>query len=187
MLRSLLIVPAILLTGCSAPDVRVTSVATAAVPAAERVSIRYQSVEVMSVTLPTYADSEDIFVEAPDGTLSALGPLWSDEPSRAVTLQIAQDLGDMSGRIVAPEPWPFRDFAAARLDIRIVDFHATAAGSFRIAGQYFVAPDEGGRDISRSFDINVPIGGDVSVQAISAARFMAIRELANDIARDGLK
>lgn len=183
----LLLASTAFLAACSAPDVRVPPVAPSAIAPEDRVSIRFASVEVTTVTLPTYANSEDIVAEAQDGTLVPLGPLWSDEPSRAVTLQVAQVLRDLTGQTVAPEPWPFRDFAQARLDIRFADFHATALGTFRIAGQYFVAPDEGGRDISKSFDIEVTVAGEGSANDISVARTTAINRLTREIARDGLR
>jgi len=186
MLR-LLLASTALFAACSTPDIRVPPTAPTSFDAEDRISIQYASVEVTTATLPAYADSEDIVAEAEDGTLVALGPLWSDEPSRAVTLQVAGVLRDLTGKTVAPEPWPFRDFAAVKLDIRFADFHATARGTFRVAGQYFVAPDEGGQDIAHSFEIEVGIGGEASANDISVARTIAINRLTSQIAKDALR
>src|SRR6056297_2030903 len=95
-----------------------------------RVAVAWDSVEVVEVTLPTYAASEAIYVREADGAIAALGPLWSDDPARATTLQLSRDLAAITGARVAPDPWPFRGFAEVRLDVRIEDFVATGPGTF---------------------------------------------------------
>ncbi|SLN68179.1 PqiC family protein [Roseisalinus antarcticus] len=182
-LKTAAILAAVLLGGC-AKEVRYT------VPQAEpevRVASIYSSVEVVEVTLPDYAAAEDIYLLQPDGGISALGPLWADDPARAVTLQLSRDLGAIIGRNVAPEPWPFRSFADARLDVRMEEFVATSNGTFRIAGQYFVAPESGGRDRAGQFSIEVPLAAQDSPGAIAAARSQAVATLAAQVARNGLR
>ena len=136
--------------------------------------------------LPTYAASEEIFVAEPGGAITPLGPLWADDPGRAMTLQLARDIGTITGAQAAPEPWPFRDYAAAKVDVRLEDMLATGTGQFRLSGQFFVAPDEGGRDRSGSFAIEVPLPEEPSAAAIATARSAAVTELAEQIARRGL-
>ena len=189
MMTRLLALPlALALTACSGEDIRVAPAGLVA-PAAptERVSIGYRSVEVATVTMPTYATTEEIMIVGEGGTLVPLGPLWADEPARATALQIARELGVVTGRIVAPEPWPFRDPADARLDVRVEDYHATRRGTFRIAGPYFVAPEEGGREVARGFSVEAPIRGDASAASIARARTEAISELVLGVARDSLR
>lgn len=95
------------------------------------------------VTLPSYAAAEDIYMRAADGTISPMGTLWADLPARSITLQLSRDLGAITGVTVAPEPWPFRAYAAAKVDVRIEELLATAEGVFRLSGQYFIAPEAG--------------------------------------------
>ena len=184
----LLFLAALFLAACSGPDIRIAPVelAPAAVPS-DRVSIAYRSVEVGAATLPSYATSEEIFAQKDDGTLLPLGPLWSDDPARALILQVARDLGTVTGRLVAPDPWPFREFADVKVDIRVADFYVTAGNAFRLAGQYFVAPDSGRRNRARSFAIEIPIVEEGAPALIAAARDAAVRQLAIEIARDGLR
>jgi hypothetical protein len=64
-----------------------------------RVSTSLASVEVVEVSLPTYAEGEDIFVRAADGTLAPLaGAVLADDPARALTLDLARALGAVTGR-----------------------------------------------------------------------------------------
>lgn len=185
LIKTLLPVVAVLgLAACTADEIRFAS--TAVEPTA-RITTRYSSVEVAEVTLPVYADSEEIFTEDATGALTALGPLWADDPSRAMTLQISRDLASITGAKVAPEPWPFRDYAAAKVDIRIEEMVATRSGLFRISGQFFVAPDAGGADRSVQFSVSAPFPSSASASQIAAARAVATTKLAEDIAARGLR
>ncbi|SLN60899.1 hypothetical protein ROJ8625_03092 [Roseivivax jejudonensis] len=171
------------LAACGAGDTRY---ATPPSQPTARVASAYPTLEVVEVQLPTYAASEDIYVAAPGGALAPLGPLWADDPGRAMTLQLARDLSAITGAQAAPEPWPFRDYAAAKVDVRLEDMLATAEGAFRLSGQFFVAPDAGGRDQSGAFSIEVPIPEGAGAATIAAARSAAVTRLAETIARRGL-
>ncbi|MBY6048431.1 PqiC family protein [Vannielia litorea] len=188
MPRLLALLAALALTACSGDDIRVAPGGQVApAPPSERVGIRYGSVEVVLVTMPTYATTEEIMVAAEGGTLVPLGALWSDEPARAMTLQLARELGVVTGRVVAPEPWPFRDPADARIDVRVEDFHATRRGTFRVAGQYYVAPEDQGREVARGFAVEAPIQGELTASTVAAARTAAVGRLVVALARDGLR
>ncbi|MBB94143.1 MAG: hypothetical protein CML68_06040 [Rhodobacteraceae bacterium] len=152
-----------------------------------RVSSRYLAIEIVQATLPTYGAEEQIYVRDKDGGIAALGPLWADDPARSVTLQLARDLGQITGAIAAPAPWPFRDLADVRVDVRIEDFLATAEGSFLLSGQFYVAPEMGGRSRARRFAYSEPVGDAGSAAAIAAARGAALTRLAVDIAQNGLR
>ncbi|ETW12036.1 hypothetical protein ATO8_13112 [Roseivivax marinus] len=171
------------LAACGGPDQRF---ATPASTPTVRVASAYPTLEVVEVTLPLYAASEEIYAADAGGAITPLGPLWADDPARAMTLQLSRDLGQITGATVAPEPWPYREYAAAKVDVRIEDMLATDAGTFRLAGQYFVAPDEGGRNRSGSFSIEVPMATPDSAATIAAARSAAVSQLAETVARRGL-
>lgn len=179
----LLISAALALTGC-ASDKRFG--APTPVPQ-ERVSISYRTVEVVQATLPAYASAEEITVREADGAIAPLGPLWADDPSRALTLQLARDLGAITGAVTAPAPWPFRSLPDARVDVRVEDFLATEDGVFLLSGQYFVAPETGGRDRARRFAFTVPLADPATPGGIVAARGSAVSRLALDIAQNALR
>ncbi|MCR8827895.1 PqiC family protein [Pseudosulfitobacter koreensis] len=174
---------ATLLAACST-EVRV---AAPVVAPETRIASSFSSLEVSEVTLPSYAAAEDIYFRAADGAISPTGTLWADLPARAITLQLSRDLGAITGVTVAPAPWPFREFPAAKVDVRIEELLATAEGVFLLSGQYFVAPEAGGRASAQSFAIAEPIaGGPTPAAAIASARGRAVAELAETIARRGL-
>jgi uncharacterized lipoprotein YmbA len=181
----------LLLAACGGTEPRFDAGATAAGAVApeaslERVSTRYGRIEIAAVTLPIYAQSEEIHVEDAEGAIVPLGPLWTDEPGRAVTLQIARDLDAITGRLVAAEPWPFRDYPDVKVDVRLMDFYATARGTFRLAGQVYVAPEEGGPDRAKRFEIETPLVGE-GPKGIAAARAAAVAQLSVFIAQNGLR
>jgi len=160
------------------------------VPAAsltESVAVSTRSVEVLDVSLPTYAASDEITVQGADGALTSSGSvLWADTPERAITLELSRALGTITNAQVAPEPWPFRDFADARLDVRVETLLAGPDGIFRATGQYFVASEIGRADRARRFALSTPYDVAAGPAAIAAARGIVIRDLALLIARDGL-
>lgn len=153
----------------------------------DKIGIRYARVEVATVSLPVYAQGEDIHVRDETGAIVPLGPLWTDTPDRAVTLEIARRLDALTGRLVAPEPWPFREFPDVKVDVRLDTFLATEAGAFLIAGQVFVAPEEDGTDRALTFDITADPRGDAGAASIAMARAAAMSDLAEFIARKGLR
>ncbi len=172
------------LAACGAPDERV-AVPRADAGAKQRIS--YSSVSIRDVSLPTYAASDDIFVSGPDGKITAdAGLFWADAPDRAVTLELTRYLAQITGARVASEPWPFLDRPQAELELRVEEMLAYADGTFRMSGQYFVAP-ENGRDRARLFALSVPIGGTFTAQDIAAARGAVMRQLAGEIATNGLR
>lgn len=185
-MKSLYLLPLVAaLAACSAPEPRFD-----APPAAgfEKVSSRYARIEVALVTLPIYAEGEEIHARDASGAILPLGPLWADEPGRAVTLQIARDLDAITGRLVAPEPWPFRDYPDVKVDVRLQDFYATERGTFRLSGQVFVAPEENGPDRAKTFEIEAVIPGEKPGPAqIASARAAAVSELSLFIAQNGLR
>jgi len=121
------------------------------------------------------------------GALNRLGPLWADDPARAVTRQLAGDPAAITGARVAAEPWPVRERAAARVDVRLTEKVATGDGRFRRVGHYFLAPESGPGDRSDRFRVETPRPAPVTPLAIAAARGQAVVDLALQIARNGLR
>ena len=179
-----MLIGAAVLAGCGTPDQRV-AVPRADAGVVQRIS--YGSVALRDVSLPTYAASEDIWVSGPDGRIVASdGLLWADDPARAITLELTRYMAQITGARVASEPWPFLDRPDAEVELRIEEMLAYADGTFRMAGQYFVAP-ENGRDRARLFALSVPIGGAFGAGDIAAARGAVMRQLAREIAVNGLR
>ncbi|NDV01662.1 PqiC family protein [Pseudoroseicyclus tamaricis] len=176
------------LSGCSflgGPD---QLYAVPQVTPSEQIPIAFSSVEVRDVSLPSYANYEEIYVEAVDGTLAAEdGLLWADDPARSVSLELVRALSALTGVIVAGEPWPFDPYPAARVEVRVEEMIASRSGEFRLSGQYFIAALDGsGGDSAELFSITSPLAADAGAAAIAAARGAAVAELARQIARGGL-
>lgn len=156
-------------------------------PVTETIPISLRSVEVRDVSLPAYAAADEVSQEEADGTIVASDMLWADTPERAVALQLSENLTRLTGARVASEPWPFEAFPEARLALRFSQMVARTDGQFRVAGQYFVANLEGGRERSGLFDLSVPYDASGGPAAIARARGQAILDLAKLIAREGLR
>lgn len=154
----------------------------------EKIAIGFTSVEVRDVSLPSYAAADEIAIRQEDGTLVTSDDVrWADAPERAIALELSRNLARLTSRRVASEPWPFEEFAEARLEIRFADLIATSEGEFRTSGQYFVGVRDGRRERSGLFDLSVafdPAGGP---NAIATARGQLILELSEFVARKGLR
>jgi uncharacterized protein len=154
-----------------------------------RVPSAYAAIEVTDVTLPAYAEGEEIALGLSDGGISLrTGLLWADLPARGVTLDLTRALGQITGAEVASTPWPFDRGPEARIEVRIEEFLARETGSFHLSGQYFVGAFDGSdRARAQSFAITVPFDPEGGAPAIAAARAAATADLAEIIARDGLR
>lgn len=183
MKRAFILISAFL-AACGADD---RFIATPQVAATERIPSRFSSIEVREVSLPAYAASEEIFIQDTSGGLVASELLWADDPTRAVTLALARNLAEITGVRVAPEPWPFDAYPAARVDVRVERFLTAPDGALTLAGQYFVADIDGrGRDRARLFDLSQPLDPSASATAAAEARARLVTALALMIAKDGL-
>ncbi len=185
----LLVLSAGLLIGCSEASDPVRYATIAQAPSA-RVSIPLKSVAIREVSLPAYAAEEGIAVADGSGAINS-GPdnIWADEPTRAVTLRLTNALADMTGRIVASDPWPFEEDAEAVVEVRIEEFVAETSGQFVAQGRYYVAHQEeiDRRDRAISFRLEQPFDPKAGFAAIAEARTLVVSTLAIDIARRGLK
>lgn len=172
------------LVACGSPPERYTA---AAPVVTQSISIRFASIEIRDVTLPTYAAADEIHQQLETGQLqSDTAILWADAPERAIALDLTRNLSKLTGARVASDPWPFESFPDATLEVRFEDLLAGSDGILRAAGQYFVAVEEG-RERAGLFDLSVPFALDAGPAGIAQARGQIILDLAAFIARDGLK
>ena len=185
-LRPLILVTFALLAACGPRPLRFT--VPPAVPQ-ERIGIAFSTVELLDVSLPEYAEGAEIFVQVPGNALTRVARAqWADDPARAVTLDLARALAEVTGARVAPEPWPFEEPAEAQVDVRVAEIVADASGVFLLRGQVFVASQDGsGRDRAREFRVSIPLPPEAGPAAIAAARGQATLALAQDIAANGLR
>jgi uncharacterized lipoprotein YmbA len=151
---------------------------------------RLGAVEIREVSLPEYAAGQEVAWQTEDGAVrSNPEQVWADSQPRAVTLELARQISNVSGATVIAEPWPLAENPGRRLEVRVEQMLARADGTFRLAGQYFVTPDLGARgaDVVRRFDISVPIvtdAGDPKNPALIAkAQALAVQGLATQIAQ----
>ncbi len=154
-----------------------------AVPVDARQSIGARTVEIRTISLPLYAEAEEIAVRAEDGSLRATGDiLWADEPDRALTALVARSLADATGATVAAEPWPLERFPDMRIEVRIDELAAPLAGPLHVAGAWFAArPGRDGADRSGRFDFMVPVA-EPGYLALAEAHAIAARDIALAIA-----
>lgn len=186
MTRLALTLPLLVLAACGSPA---QFYPTPSVATDTRVATRYRAVQIAEVSLPSYAASEEIFVQGADGALSSAGDLlWADLPARAMTLALSRTLAEITGARAAPEPWPFESLPDARLEIQVEDLLAEAGGTLLLSGQYFLASGLGAAGdragpfrLTRAFD---PEGG---AAAIARARAEITTDLAVLIAQDALR
>lgn len=180
----ILALPLALLVACGPGPVRL---AVPAVPAGEPVAVGFASVEVLDVSLPDYAEGPEVYVRGADLMLTPVAAVWADDPTRALTLDLVRALNEATAARVAGEPWPFDEPPEARLDLRVADLMVDeAAGTFVMAGQYYVGAFDGsGRDRARGFRVEVPVAA-IEAAAIADARARATVQLAREVAAGGL-
>lgn len=184
MFRTILLLLAFGLAACAAsPDRYAVDVP----PPQTRERIAFASLEIRDVTLPAYAAADEISRLEPDGRVVSDGSvLWADTPNRAISLELARVLVQMTGARVASSPWPLETLPDARLDLRFETLLARPDGLFVARGQYFVAVPEG-RERSGLFDLQVVYDPAAGPGAIAAARGTLISELGRFLARSALR
>lgn len=158
--------------------------------AAEPQRAAFSSVELRDVSLPLHAQEAEIFVQDEDGLIRPQkGLTWADDPIRTATMDLARGLSQLTTATVAAEPWPFENYPAARMELRLEEFVASRADqSFHARGQYFISDMAGtNRNRSGRVDIAVPLPEDFGPAQIAAARATAMAEIAREIATRGLR
>lgn len=155
----------------------------------QRVRVPQQTISIREVSLPSYAATEGIPVLFAGGQITEDNDnIWADDPVRAVTLRLTRAIGEVTGRTVAADPWPYGSPAEVTVDVRLEEFVAEASGSFVAQGQFYIAhddPDLLGRSVT--FDLRAPFDPAGGYSAIAAARAEVIAALAQEVARKGLR
>ena len=101
----------VLLAGCTNSVTLYTSPQTSV---GERIPSRFGSVEVLNVSLPSYASGEDLLVASTDGSLVSGNALWADDPTREMTLSLARSLLKRSSRQLAARTRSPREKSSTR-------------------------------------------------------------------------
>lgn len=170
-----------LMAACSGPTARLEMA-----PLETQLNLRSAvgSAIVRSVSLPTYAAAEELAFETPEGLITTNDAvLWADDPSRAVTLTLTRNIGDITRAKVGPDPWPFAGLPDVSIDVRVTRMVAGADGVFDLEGQFFVGGD--GIDYTNSTDafaITTVIVGE-GPAAIALAQSRSLMTLSEQIAR----
>lgn len=169
------------LTACSTPSTLQYAIDT---PTVTEGKAARTTVEVLEVSLPLYAESQEIpLAEASGAIRTDASSLWADTPTRAISINLAESLSKMTRTVAAVEPWPLEDAAQAKLDVRVKTLLASVRGSLQFSGQYFIVYDTGRAPTAQWFDITVPLTGQGGSD-ISAATGIAVNELAQRVAND---
>lgn len=173
------------LLGACASDV--ARYAVDAPAAAQSIRIAFRTVEIRDVSLPTYAAADEIHIESAEGVLESTSDvLWADAPERSVELELTRHLAKLTGARVASDPWPFDAFPEARLEVRFEQLLAGADGIYRAQGQFFVGVEDG-RERSGLFELSTPYAIDGGPAALASARAGLILDVAEFVARNGLR
>lgn len=182
MIRLLVVVLTLLIASCGDPPNQLLF----QMPSSElKVRPSVRTVEVMQVSLPTYAEAQEISVEGESGTLQQVPEiLWADEPARALTNSMVRLLSSISGAQVAAEPWPLAGLPEVEVTIRVEQLTVSNAAQLQLSGQYGLRYDQDGRrGRLRLFDVTIPLVS-TSLKSISDGYSEAWTELAEKIARD---
>lgn len=171
------------LAACSDPT-KTARFALDPAPVTQQYPNRLGSAELREVSLPQYASDQEVPYQTADGAVrSNPDNIWADDPRRAVTLVLAQQISGLSGARVIAEPWPLTDLPQRRIEVRVEQFIATPQNTVRLSGNYYVTPlAASGGDVTRRFDIRVPVAGE-GPGAIAAAQGQAVTQLAARIAQ----
>ncbi|MAM61106.1 PqiC family protein [Maritimibacter sp. UBA3975] len=148
--------------------------------AVQRVSVA--TLEIMDVSLPAYAEDSEIMLENDNGALVAVdNALWADDPQRAVTQLLTDEIARTSTATTASEPWPLENPPQAAVHVRVSEMVARENGTLDLRGQYAISSyGYVIRERIERFDISVPLP-DTSPAAIANASGLALRQLAADV------
>lgn len=176
---------ALLVAACtSAPEPRIQLAPVA--PATVAADTVVRSIELREISLPYYAEGEEIGVASADGTVLLRNDvLWADLPPRALTLRLAQTLAArLPETAVAAEPWPLLSRADLRIEIQVSRALGQVGGDYALEGQYFiVAGNLGEFERAQSFALLERVDGG-GLNALALAQSEAFDRLADLIVTD---
>lgn len=156
----------------------------APVDEAAKTRVKAGTLEVMDVSLPTYAEDAEIMVEDGNGALSPVkNALWADDPGRAITQLLVDQIGRTSTATTAAEPWPLESPPQAAVHVRVSEMVASASGNFDLRGQFAISSyGYVVRERIEPFAVSVSLA-DTKPGTIAAASSAALRELSAVIVR----
>ncbi|MFZ7093857.1 PqiC family protein [Primorskyibacter sp. 2E233] len=180
----ILLLATVFLSACAGADQRFL-IDSAPAPEAKTMRLRVSTLEVREVSLPAYAEDSQILLEDADGALTpAEGALWADEPVRAVTLLLVDQIGRTSNATVAAEPWPLETPAQAAVHVRVSEMVARASGTFDLKGQFAISSyEQVVRERIKRFEISVPLKA-TTPAGIAQASGAAMQQLASEILKE---
>ncbi len=167
-----------LLAGCAGPPDTLLLLEPAG--AVTPLSSPVRSIEVREMSLPYYAEREQVAVRAGDGSVVVSDEvLWADLPPRALTLRVVETLAQVLPEAdVAAEPWPLLSPADLRVEIQVASLIGTPGGNLELTGQYFVVSDgRGSVEDAFGFAISEDVRGD-SLADVASAQTKAVETLA---------
>jgi len=172
------------LTACGSTEPRYL-INSAPAETSAQVRMQVATLEVRDVSLPAYAEDSQILIEGADGALTPLdNALWADEPTRAVTMRLAEAIGRGGSATVAVEPWPLETPAQAEIHVLVSEMVARASGQFDLKGQFAISSyDHVIRERIKRFEISVPLS-EATPRGIAQTSGLALQKLAEQITRE---
>ncbi len=141
------------------------------------------------VRLPRYAVDERLSILQPDGVaLREEYQRWAEDPTRAVSQNLAEALRAASGAAVALEPWASGFEPDRRVEVEFTRLIGAPGGTLEASGVWRVLEGRRGREIlSEPFRLDLAVGpGYEGLMRAHAASLGALAELlAQALARSG--
>ncbi|MDD2867999.1 membrane integrity-associated transporter subunit PqiC [Neomegalonema sp.] len=141
------------------------------------------------VRLPRYAVDERLSILQPDGVaLREEYQRWAEDPTRAVSQNLAEALRAASGAAVALEPWASGFEPDRRVEVEFTRLIGAPGGMLEAAGVWRVLEGRRGREIlSEPFRLDLAVGpGYEGLMRAHAASLGDLAELlAQALARSG--
>lgn len=130
--------------------------------------------------MPRYAVDERLSVLQPDGVaLREEYQRWAEDPTRAVSQNLAEALRAASGAAVALEPWASGFIPDRRVEVEFTRLIGSPGGVLEAAGVWRVLEGQRGRELlSEPFRLDIPAGpGYEGLMKAHAASLGALAEI----------
>lgn len=174
-------IAALVLAGCGADPAYYLLPPPQAAP--ERIDVAPASVAVAEISLPSYAEANEIAVLMETGAVMLnQDALWADTPRRALTRHLVAALQARIDAEIGGEPWPELDRPALRLEVIADRLIGRNDGTVEFAGTFTIVAPESGRIVaSDRFAQAIPITQE-GYDGLLSAHARAIDVLADLIA-----
>ncbi len=139
-------------------------------------------VAVRAVDLPAYARATAMVHIVEDGSVQQSDVArWADDPSRAATVTLANQIADRTGADVVTEPWPSDAGPEAVVSVLIERFIGALGGELTLSGRYSITgADRRVERASSGFSIVTPTQGP-GFEGLARAHGVALDTLAAQI------